>query len=210
MIANGQENLAAGRSLAELERRTYRTEVDDGLWDLLVGLFLLVLGLSLVTGLPGWLPILISVFGFAVRRLMRTWLVEPRIGSARLRPDRMASLERGAWVLAGAIALPLVGFLWVASVDTTGTWHDEWRLGGVGLTLFLAIPIAVAAYWFEIKRFYAYAGLVAFVLTLGVISGHPAWAILACGAAIVPSGGVVLARFLGRYPRLHTPVGADV
>ena len=208
MTANGQDNLADGRSLAELERRTYRTEVDDGLWDLLLGLFLLVLGFSFVTGLPGWLPILIVAFGCAVRRLVRTWLIEPRIGLVRLSPDRMVSLNRGVWVLAGAIALLLAGFLWVASVDT-GTWHDERRLGGVGLTLLLAIPIAVAAYWFEIRRFYAYAGLVAFVLTLGVISGHPAWAILVSGAAIVPSGGVVLARFLGRYHRLHTPVGTD-
>ena len=209
MTANGSETLMDAQHLAELERQTYRTEVDDGLWDLLLGFFFLVLGLGIITSLPGWLPVLVGAFGLPARQLVRSWLVEPRIGYVRLRRGRMASLQRGAWVLTGTMALLLVLFFWLDSLDSTGAWRDERRLGGIGMTLFLAMPIGVAAYWFEMRRFYAYAGLVGLILALGLLLGRPAWAILACGLAILPAGAVVLGRFLRRYPRRHRPLDSD-
>ena len=189
--------------LADLEHRTYRTAADDGLADVLLGAFLVVLGLAVGEDIPyggllGGLAGSLAVTGWI--SLRRTF-IEPRVGYVRLAPTRSRRVRLAACL--GAVAMALVIAVGIAFTDG-GPATDTWFPG-----LVFAVPIAVAGYYAELNRWYWYAAAIMVERFVDSLSGRPVdWLFWPSGAIIAMVGTVMLLRFLRRYPRkAHS--GAD-
>jgi hypothetical protein len=71
-----------------------------------------------------------------------------------------------------------------------------------------AVPLVAAAFWLEIPRLYAYAGIIAAERALDALSGGPHdWVLWPSGLLITVTGVQLLAAFLRRFP---AGAGADV
>src|SRR5687768_17601995 len=92
--------------LASLERRTYQT-FDDGIADVLVGAFLVVVGviMSFELGVNvGLVSGLLAAAAFPAWRVLRRAIAEPRVGYVRLLSARARRVKLGQCAGAAAMA----------------------------------------------------------------------------------------------------------
>jgi hypothetical protein len=161
------------RDLKSLERRTFRTVNDDGLWDVLiasvVAMFAIAPLLSETLG-DFWSSIIFLPVWFAVYliiRVVRTRVVIPRAGTVRFGVDRTQRLRRFGVVMLGVNAAALLVGLSVW-VGTEAGWLD---LGGIGYPIALSVVslvgFTVAAYVTSISRFALYGLMLAAAPLIG-------------------------------------------
>lgn len=194
--------------LDEIERRTYRTVIDDGLGDLVLGIFFAVLGLGIATGL-GWLGALVGAVAVPAWRGMRKTFVEARTGYVRLNRSRRAQLRRSPFIV-GAIAV-LIPFGLIGVERLLGLEFGKIP-GLVPVLVGLGIggPVAAAGYLFEVRRLSVYAGLIWLTLAVAYVGRIPyGWVIFAFGVMVMGSGLFYLASFMRRYPAKPNGVSAD-
>ncbi|MCL4852160.1 MAG: hypothetical protein KJZ78_12365 [Bryobacteraceae bacterium] len=194
--------------LDELERRTYRTVIDDGLGDIVLGIFFVALGLGIATGLS-WLGALVGAVAVPAWRGLRKTFVEARTGYVRLNRSRRAQLRRGPFIVATiAVLIPL------GLIGVEGLLGREFGkipglvpvLVGVGI----GIPVAAAGYLFEVRRLSVYAGLIWLALAVAYVGRIPyGWVIFAFGVVVMGSGLFYLASFMRRYPAKPNGVSTD-
>ncbi|MGH9161612.1 MAG: hypothetical protein ACRD2X_16735 [Vicinamibacteraceae bacterium] len=195
-----------GAQLAELEGRAYRTVWDDGLWDLLIGTYLLLLGIGITTSsgyvvlaaamLPGW--------ALPIWQGLRHKITEPRVGYVRLQQSRRARINLGLWLGAAVMALIIAFGLWVGK----GFEHD--LRGSLGVGLVFAAPLAAAGYLLEMRRLYVYSLLILLERVLDYAVGPQwDWPFWPSGVAITLSALLVLSRFMRRHPVRVNEVGSD-
>jgi hypothetical protein len=198
--------------LADLEENAYRTIVDDGVLDICVGLFVLIMGLILATEihLVGSidLPVIFIFFLYPLWRFLRRTFVEPRVGMVRLHPARVAKIKRNKqavifiWFLATFGALVL--FQW--GTNELPGWMQQLRPVAAGFLT--AFPIALTAIFFDLKRWWIHVALVVAGIALNHVADVPGgtgWTWLyASGTAITAIGVAVLIRFL-REHSIRTP-----
>lgn len=194
--------------LDELERRTYRTVIDDGLGDLFLGIFFAVLGLGIATGL-GWLGALVGAVAVPAWRGMRKTFVEARTGYVRLNRTRRAQLRRGPFIVATiAVLIPfgLIGIEGLLGLE----FGKIPGLVPVLVGLAIGSPVAAAGYLFEVRRLSVYAGLIWLTLAVAYVGRMPyGWVIFAFGVMVMGSGLFYLASFMRRYPAKPNGVSAD-
>ena len=195
--------------LSELERRAYRSVVDDGLLDLILGIFLVLVGSSLKEGLFEYLPW--SFFGASpfVWKTMRKRLIEPRTGHVQLHPWRMSRIKRGkraAMAVVVLFALAIMAFVFVQGSGNTSLS----QIRAIVFAMAFGTPIAVAGYLLEIRRWVGYAA----VMVVASIVVHGAG--LAARISAVPAGSIaiavgfcLLARFLYRHPVMPNEPSLD-
>lgn len=167
------------RDLEALERRTFRTVTDDGLWDVLIaGVFTMLAVAPLLSEnlgdlwssavfVPIWLVTYLVVLA------VRHRIVTPRVGTVRFGIDRQRRMRRLVMVLlvvnVVAAVLGLAGFFAVQM-----EWLD---LGGgsigypLGLAMTILVGFSAAAYATSIWRYYVY-GL---MLAVGSLVGEWLW-----------------------------------
>lgn len=182
--------------LGRLESRSYRLSVDHGLLDLLIGAVLVAFGLMLHADLD-YMPAIVFLVAATAYPRARQRLIEPRIGHVRLRTDRRARLKARRRLTLLALVAIVFGVLAMRSLGWID-YPDSTR--PLVVTGCLALPLALAAWLFEIRRWFAYAVV---VLVGGVIE----WRFgLAYGASWYFSGGLVVVAGLGlvlRFIRDH-------
>ena len=186
------------QDLVALERRTYLAAYDNGMWDILLGLWFLVIGVGVVLdagSLPAILlvPVLIGPWQHLHKRIS-----ESRVGYVRLSPTRARRLRRGPLVLAALAGLLVILLIWRAEI---GGAIDAGVRGEIGVFVLLGALIAVAAYVSEFRRLYAYVGVVAIGAAADTaFPSHTPWMMVGVGAVICATGAWVLATYLRRYP----------
>jgi len=180
----------------KIRRKVYMTLFEDGLWDVVLGLFLLAWGFAILFDL-GWLPGVGFVVFFYLALGLKQKITYPRIGYARPAEGRK---QRSRAVIAGGVALLLgvMVFLLVVTGRMPQFLRDYFEL------LFgtmLAIAVGLVGYWWGIIRWYCYAGLVF------VFAAFNHWLGLSFELSFVIPGGVILfygvivfVRFLRKYP----------
>jgi hypothetical protein len=187
--------------LAALERRTYRESFDHGLIDILLGGYLVVLGLQLSfkLGPMGLVGGLMGGAAFPIGYALRKALVEPRIGYVKFSPARRSRVRWGPCIAAALmVAIILIG-IWAI-----GRRAEFYLFPGFFPAIVFALPIAVCGYFLEIQRMYLYGAMLVLERWLDAASGEPfEWMYWPSGLIIAAIGFVVLARFLRRYPLLH-------
>jgi hypothetical protein len=149
-------------SLKKAERKVLATAVQDGLWDIFIGCFVLMFAiapsLSTMLGdfwssavfLPFWALV------YLVISLVRRHVVKPRIGVVRFGPSQKSRLARtGAIVFAVNVIGLILGFL---------AWRFSDRPGWMILTPFALLMLtlfSVAAHHLDYARLYLYGVLMA-------------------------------------------------
>jgi len=184
----------------KIQRKVYMTYFQDGVWDVVLGLFLLGWGFTVLFDLP-WVPGATFVAFFWLAIGLKQKITYPRIGYAKPAEQRklMARI-----IIAGAVTLLLgiMVFLLVVSNGMPQFIHDYFELlfGTI-----LAIVIGLIGYWWGIARWYGYAGLVF------ILAAFNQWLGLSFELSFIIPGGVILlygitifARFFCKYPKAST------
>lgn len=182
----------------KIRHKVYMSYFQDGLWDIVLGLFLIGWGLAVMLDI-GWLPGVSFVTFFWLALGLKQKITYPRIGYSKPAGQRK---QMSRIIIAGVVTLLLGVMLFLLAV-TGGTpqfLNDYFEL------LFgtmLAIIIGLIAYWWGIARWYVFAGL---VFTLAAINQ---WSELSFELSFFIPGGIVLAcgtfvlfRFLRDNPRV--------
>ena len=198
--------MATSLDLQDLEERTFRSRFDDGLLDLIVGLFVLAFGLSLGTsygGLGGvWAAMLISLW-YPLRRS----ITEPRMGYVEFSKPRQARMRRSMTWMGLALGLSVLAGvgMWVVFAIQDPAFADALRpLGPIPFGVMLGLLLAVGAKLLGIARGYVYAALVLACVTGAHLLGLEddlRLALIVSGAVITSAGAWRLASFLRDNPR---------
>jgi hypothetical protein len=192
--------MAEDISLKEIQRKVYMSFFQDGLWDILLGLFMLGWGLAILTDLaflPGvtFIGLYFAVWGVKKR------LTYPRIGYARFSATSRRRIT--AKFAIGGVAVLLVGVM-VAVLWGIGA-RPQWLADYFPLIFngMLAAIVCFIAYWARVNRFYLYAALVFLGAVLHLWLGvRWEFGFIGAGGIIVLIGLVILITFLRKYPRM--------
>lgn len=161
-------------SLRDAERKAFRTTYNDGLVDIFLGCFLLIFVIapylsaslgdfwSSAMFLPFWALVYLAI------RLIRRYVVTPRIGTARFGQARRARLARFTVVMLviNAIAL-ILGFVAALSFGRV-----PGQMTSIAFGMVLLMGFSIAAYFLDFNRLYIYGLLVG----LSPLVGEWLWA----------------------------------
>lgn len=175
--------------LLMLERALYRSTVDDGVWDTVLGAWLLAIGVSIAAGVPA-IGHIVGGTAFPIG-YMASQRTARRAGHVRFSATRVLRIRRARMVVPAATVVLLLAFL-VAGP----------RLPGLAkAVLFLSGSLSIGAILFDIARFHLYSVVILAAAT-GVAASGRRWelALVVAGGVILASGIVVLTRFLRRFP----------
>lgn len=200
-------------SLKSVERKVFQTTFADGLWDVLIGSFVLVFALapilSLTLGdfwssfifLPFWGLVYLAIW------LTRKFVVAPRLGRFTYSEQRQRRLRKFSLVMVGANLL--IFLLGVIAFMTVGNISGMIWLILAGL--FMVLSFSIAAFLLDYPRLYIYGLL----LGLAPLAGE--WLYTQFGAAhhgfplvfgfvsflIIFTGLATFTRMLIRNPRIE-------
>jgi hypothetical protein len=189
--------MTTDKDLKELQRKIYFSYFQDGLWDVLLGFFLLGWGVGILTEMIALIGAWVVVAYSAVWGLKR-WLTYPRTGIAVVPQARKTNVRL---FIAGMVALMLGVMAFVlVSAGSTPDW-----LGRFFIFIFGAIIAAVVCmigFWWNVRRWYIYAALILAGAASHQWLGVPLnYGFIIPGAIILISGAIMLFRFLRRYPK---------
>lgn len=190
----------SGIDQKKIKLKVYMSYFQDGLWDVVLGIFLLGWGLAVLFDL-NWLPGGVFVAFFWLALGLKKKITYPRIGFSRPVERRKQMIRL---TIAGAVSLTLGIFVLgaFAAGDTFQWLRSYFELL---FNSMLALAILLIGYWWRIVRWYAYGGLVfifaAFNQWLG-LSFELSFIIP--GAIVLLCGMLVFFRFLRKYPIMST------
>jgi hypothetical protein len=156
-------------SLKDTERKAFTATHNDGLWDILLGCFILVFAIapflsasmgdlwSSVVFLPFWGLVYLAI------RLIRKHVVTPRVGIVKWGHARKAKLRRFSLIMLAVNVFALIlGFIAATNVG---------KIPGQMITLVFALgfllAFSIAAYFLDFSRLYVYGLLVGFSPLVG-------------------------------------------
>lgn len=187
-------------SIGHLERKAFKGFWNDGLLDLMVGLVVLVVGIS------WWqdVAVLGAVFPavcFSMWYPLRRRLVEPRMGYVEFSGERELKVRTFRHGLVafftGSMLFGVVVFLlWNGGVlPRPATWIAGFPL------LLTAIPALFFALFTNCRRFVVYALVMLLAAVTVIVRGWPPHVgLIASGVFITAMGMFILGRFLARHP----------
>ena len=160
-------------SLKEAERKVFHSTVNDGLWDIFLGIFFLEFVIapylsetmgdfwSVAVFLPVWAVAYLAI------RLIRKKVVEPRIGVVKFGPVRISKLKRFSYVMLAFNCIALILGFWAALNFS--------RTSGEAIpymfSILLLAGFSMAAFFLEFNRLYVYGLLMA----LAPVAGEWLW-----------------------------------
>jgi MFS family permease len=160
-------------SLKEAERKAFKTKVDDGLWDILVGsyflLFVMALYLSPRLGDFWSSAVIIPVIGliFLVIWLIRKYIITPRLGIVKFGHMRTTKLMKFTIIMLIFNVLAFIGGIVVAMNFGKAPGQMYPIIFGMLLLIFFSI----AAYFLDFNRLFIYGLL----LGLSPLVGEWLW-----------------------------------
>ena len=181
----------------KLQQRTYQSYHQDGLIDIIIGLAIIGFGLMLafdssVFLFMSWMPIIFYV-------PFKNRITVPRIGYVKFSSSNLKlAMALGTGLL---VMLFIVGLYLFAVSDNISFQVKEWLgqylwLGGIVAVCFLGAALLTG-----ITRFYAYAGLILLIFSVGTwLAIQPFFIVITSGLLIEITGFWLLVRFLVKYP----------
>ena len=191
----------------ESEQRAYMSYHEDGLLDLLLGLAILLGGLNMLLDWEISLGALWVVVWLPLWLAAKRWITARRMPVVAVSEEQYAGMMRAAVFVVVALILAVFAgmvVLWGQSTGNMPAWFFEGLREYliVVLGLFGVLVIAVAGWLSGLNRLYAYAAMTAVAFVGGYLLKAPmALAVTMTGAVITLWGGVMLARFVRKYPK---------
>jgi hypothetical protein len=183
--------------LKQIKKKVYMSYFQDGLWDILLGIYLIGWGISiwqdLVAVMGGmWVVIYFSVLG------IKRAVVYPRSGYIKLNESRKQHMRMA---ILGA-ALFLLGFavFGIFAFNTRPEWLNDYFM--FLLITMMAVVIALLGYWWRVTRWYGYS-LITFTGAVGQqwLNMPPELGFFIPGGIIVIYGIGLFIGFMRKYPK---------
>ena len=203
-------------NLTDIEKKAYRSTFQDGIWDIFLGLTLLILAVGALLsnrGMPEGRQMTVLV-GLQVAAAVffitgKKRITVPRMGFVKFGPQRKGKIKRSHVVLLGSAVVGAVAFL-VVSPAMRGP--EAVRLRSISfMPLVWAVNAIVVfsllAHYLDCPRLYGYGVLFALPVPVDRAIKTFAGVNLSPVAFAVPAiimlaiGGVLLGSFLRRYPK---------
>jgi len=182
--------------LKVLERRIATRYMEDGFWDMYLGLMALAFGLTIFLDVSYLTGVMVAI-GYALQRIGKSLVTYPRIGYIKLRKARKSGMVA---LLSGVLVLGLMIFM----LFMLGEENPVRAFVLQNMLFFIAFiwggAIALAALSFNIKRFYVYALLVFFAVILSDLVGILGLNLIVAGVMIILAGLLVMLRFIRKHP----------
>lgn len=206
-------------SLKEAERKAFKTKIDDGLWDILLGSYFLmfVAALYLSPSLGDFWSSALLVPGvglvFLVIWLVRKYIITPRMGMVKFGTARKAKLWRFTIVMLVINSIAFI--LGIAAWLTFGQVPGMMISAVFGLTLL--VSFSIGAYFLDIARLYVY-GLVSgfapivgeYLWKQGFVTHHGFPVIFGGGGSIMIIVGLyIFIRLLHDNPVMHGEIPSE-
>jgi len=203
-------------TLREIEKKAYMSYHQDGLLDIVIGLYALAFGLGIIIDRIWDLSFATIMPAILIAIVLPIWIQSKR----KITMPRIGFVKFGARgsnkLFALLLGLSIAGlgvFMLFGVFMTTGQNGRPWWLemlfqyGMIWIGLGAAVIGSLFAYTMGLKRLYGYG-----LLTLALFaSGHFLripfeYLLLAIGSVIIASGAALLTQFIRRYP---LPKGAQ-
>lgn len=180
--------------IKKIKHKVYLTYFQDGLWDIALGLFLLVWGVTVWIDLP-WLPGGAFVVLFWLTLGLKQKITYPRIGYVRPSEHRKRTL---IIMIGGVVVLiAVIALLPIVNRGGTQVLRDYFE---IFLNTSMAIALALIGYWWGVIRWYFYAALTFMFVTFYQWLGLSyKWSFFIPGAVALVFGLVILTKFTRRY-----------
>lgn len=190
--------------MEKIEQNVYREYCQDGLADMLIGTYLLFVGLALPAGTVAPFIVFPIVFGAALFRALKTRLVYPRTGYVEL---RQGDPQPVPWFILGSLILGLVVlvtlFLSMGIIAKPAQWY-RWMpiMFGIWLAgIFLGLALGVRLVRYHVMAGVALIGGLGFsLLSLPGKLDNLGLFLASVGAVWLLWGAVAFALFLRRHP----------
>jgi len=203
----------ASISAKELEKRAFRSTFQDGIWDIYLGMLLLLMGMSValsrITSLPertlGALMLVITIFVMIGFFAGKKYITTPRMGVVKFSAERKKKVMKVRVVLSLSALMGLAIFLGIGRLTSlTGTLPD-WiaPLGLFGITSI--VVFSLGAWYLDYTRAYLYGWCYALAFPVGIfLQNSTIFGFLISYAVfslvmIVP-GIILLVRFVREHP----------
>ena len=206
-------------SLKEAERKVFRSTVNDGLWDIFLGIFFLEFVIapylseslgdfwSSAVFLPVWAVV------YLVIRLIRKKVVEPRIGMVKFGPVRISKIKRFSYVMLAFNCIALILGIWAAfSFNRTSGEAIPYMF-----SILLLAGFSMAALFLEFNRLYVYGLLIALAPVAGEwlwkngYAAHHGWPVTfgVISGIMILVGLIIFIRLLRSNPLPHNFLSAE-
>jgi len=200
-------------NLTDIEKKAYRSTFQDGIWDIFLGLTLLILAVGALLsnrGMPEGrqmtvlvgLQVAAAVFFIAGKKRITV----PRMGFVKFGPQRKRKITKSHVVLLGSVVVGAVAFL-VVSLAMRETRAELLDFMPLAWAVNAMVVFSLLAHYLDCPRLYGYGVLFALPVPVDAAIKTFAGVNLSPVAFAVPAivmlaiGGVLLGSFLRRYPR---------
>jgi hypothetical protein len=150
-------------SLKDAERKAFKFAFQDGLWDILLACFTLMFAIApLLSNSLGdfWSSAIFLPFwalAYLIIKLVRKYVIKPRIGSVKFGPSRIAKLLKFNLLTTVVLLVTFIlGILSAINFTTLSGWTFP-----VGFGLGILIGFTLAGYFLEFPELYFYGLLIA-------------------------------------------------
>jgi len=202
-------------NLKEIEKKAYRSTFQDGIWDIFLGLTLLILAIGALLSNIGvtkgvHMTILIALLAVVFLAFIagKKFITVPRMGFVKFGPKRKSKIRKSRIILLVSVVAGAVVFAAAALVIRS------YPSGRPKLLLLLPaawivnaiIVFSFLAYYLDCTRLYAYGVLFALPVPVDMVVKEFAGVNLSPIAFAIPAtvmlviGTVLLVRFLRDYP----------
>jgi uncharacterized protein (DUF486 family) len=206
-------------TLREIEKKAYMSYHQDGLLDIIIGLYALAFGLGIVAdkilefGFATIMPAILISIVLPIWIQAKRKITMPRIGFVKFGArgsNKLFALLLGLSI-AGLGVFMVFGVFMATGQNGRPLWLEIlFQYGMVWIGLGAAVIGSLFAYTMGLKRLHGYGLLTLALFASGYFLRVPfEYHLLAIGIVIIASGAVLLVRFVRRYP-LPKGVQTDV
>lgn len=190
--------------LENLEKETYSSFHNDGILEMLLGLWMIIFGIGLAYDMA-FIGGVLAATGYPLWLVARKLITEPRLGLVNFGKQRQDIIKQG---LSALLVLMIVSFVFnlslyylAASSPESKAWLKNHMPAIAPLYIIIILMMVLCARLFDVKKLYYYAAGSFFVLVLGaVFSLHDAVILSANGSFFAVIGVVTLFNFVKKYP----------
>jgi hypothetical protein len=203
-------------TLREIEKKAYMSYHQDGLLDIVIGLYALAFGIGIFVdkilefGFAAIMPAIMISIVLPIWIQSKKKITMPRIGFVKFGgrgSNKLFALLLGLSIAGLGVAMAFSVFMATGQNGTPFWLEILFQYGMIWIGLGAAVIGSLFAYTMGLKRLHGYG-----LLTLALFaSGHFLripfeYLLLTIGSVIIASGAVLLVQFIRRYP---LPKGAQ-
>lgn len=196
-------------TLREIEKKTYMSYHQDGLLDIVIGLYALAFGLGIVVDQILDINFAVIYPGIMIAIVLPIWIAAkrkitmPRIGYVNIGTKGSNKI----FALFLGLAVAGLGVFFLFTMMTFQNGRPEWietilfQYGMVWIGLGAAVIGSMFAYTMGLKRLYGYGLLTLALFVVGYFLAVPfEYLLLFIGGVVMACGVALLVQFIHKYP----------